>query len=188
MKRRVLIQIAVLAMLLGVWGFSPYRVGMVWGDSMIPTLQSGRWIVIDRQYYRHHRPRRGEIVVFRHDGATYIKRVHAGAGETILLMADGERGARTLTQPIHPEQEAWVRATFGRIEGFAVWRLRVPMDSFFALGDSLGNSIDSRDLGPIDDGELIGRAWPLFGTAPATDPYFPFHHVSPAISRCVHTP
>ena len=92
MKRRVLLHVVVLAMLLGVWWFSPWGVGVVLGESMAPTLRSGEWIAIDRHYYRHHRPRPGEIVVFRHQDATYVKRVFAVEGETLCLVAEGARG------------------------------------------------------------------------------------------------
>jgi hypothetical protein len=56
-----------------------------------------------------------------------------------------------------------------RHSNLCVRRFRVPPGMFFALGDSLNNSIDSRDLGPIDDQELIGRVQPLFGTPSIPD-------------------
>jgi signal peptidase I len=173
MKRRVLAQVGVLASLLGVWWFSPWGVGVVLGESMTPTLHSGEWLAIDRYYYRNHRPRPGEIVVFRHQGATYVKRVYAGEGETICLVAEGTRGARSLVQPIPTEHEAWVRAAFRRTDRLIVLRLRVPEGSFFAMGDSLSNSIDSRDLGPIESRELLGRVWPLTGGAVMAAPELP---------------
>jgi signal peptidase I len=169
MKRYYLINGLVLSVLLGVWGLSPCRVGVVMGHSMDPTLRSGQLIAIENHYYRSHRPRRGEIVVFRHDGTTYVKRVYAAEGETIYLLADGKPGERTLIQPIRPAQVERVRAVMRKHSELCVRRLRVPPGTFFALGDSLTNSIDSRDLGPIETDELIGRVQPLFGAPPAPD-------------------
>jgi signal peptidase I len=186
MKRRHLVRVSVLGALLGVWSFSPWRVGVVLGHSMDPTLHSGQLIAIERDYYRHHRPRPGEIVVFRHDGMTYVKRVYAAEGQTFCLIAEGERGARTLIRPIFPGEEASVRTAMRRATMLAVRRLRVPEGSFFALGDALSCSIDSRELGLIESGELIGRVRPLFGTAAATGPDYSFHVVRPSISRSVH--
>jgi signal peptidase I len=168
-KRNYLISGVILSTLLGVWGLSPCRVGVVLGHSMDPTLRSGQLIAIERLYYRSHRPRRGEIVVFRHGGMTYVKRVYAGEGETIFLLADGKTGEHTFIQPIRPAQVERVRAVMHRRSTLCVRRLRVPQGTFFALGDSLNNSIDSRDLGPIESDELIGRVQPLFGAPPPPD-------------------
>jgi signal peptidase I len=186
MKRRHLVRVSILAALLGVWIFSPWRVGVVLGHSMDPTLRSGQLIAIERDYYRHHRPRAGEIVVFRHAGMTYVKRVYAAEGQTIYLVAEGARGERTLIRPICAGEEASVRSALRRAAMLALRRLRVPEGSFFALGDALSCSIDSRDLGLIESGELIGRVRPLFGRIPATGPDYSFHVVRPSISRSVH--
>jgi signal peptidase I len=167
----------VLSTLLGVWDLSPCRIGVVKGHSMFPTLHSGQLIAIERSYYRTHRPQPGEIVVFRHAGITYVKRVYAVEGETIFFLADGKPGARTFIQPVRPAQVERVRADMHRRSAFRVRRLRIPSGSFFALGDSLSHSIDSRDLGPIADEELIGRVQTLFGTPPAPELEVALPHV-----------
>lgn len=157
MNRFYLISALLVTGLLLVWRASPCVLGMVMGNSMVPTLQSGQWITIDRHYYRDHRPRAGEVVVFRHGGTTYIKRVYAGEGETIYLLAEGGRGERTFVQPIRRGHEKGVGAAMARSASLAVRRLTVPEGSFFALGDAINNSIDSRELGPIDSTSIIGR-------------------------------
>jgi signal peptidase I len=169
MKPRSLWSGLVLSTLLGIWELSPCRVGIVEGRSMVPTLRSGQWIAIERSYYRTHRPQPGEIVVFQHAGITYVKRVYGVGGETIFLLADeaGRAGARTFIRPVRPAEVERVRAAVHRRSTFCVRALRIPPGSFFALGDSLSNSIDSRDLGPIAEEELIGRVQTLVGTPPA---------------------
>jgi signal peptidase I len=171
MKPRSLGRGVVLSTLLGLWGLSPYQVGVVEGHSMDPTLRSGQWVAIDRGYYRTHQPQPGEIVVFRHAGITYVKRVYAVEGQTIFLLADaaGRPGARTFIEPVRPAQVERVRAAVRRRSTFCVRPLRIPPGSFFALGDALSNSIDSRDLGPIAEDELIGRVETLWGTPPAPE-------------------
>jgi signal peptidase I len=179
MKRYYLISGSILSALLGIWGLSPCRVGVVMGHSMDPTLRSGQLIAIERNYYRTHRPRAGEIVVFRHGDTTYVKRVYAAEGETIFLLADGQAGARTLIQPVRRAHVERVRAAMRRSSQLTVRRLRVPLGTFFALGDSLSNSVDSRDLGPIAVEELIGRVRPLLGTPPAPDPEMAMPDIKP---------
>jgi signal peptidase I len=183
MKRHYLIKGLGLSALLGVWGLSPCRVGVVMGHSMDPTLRSGQLIAIERNYYRSHRPRPGEIVVFRHGGMTYVKRVYAAEGETIFLLADGQPGARTFIQPVRRAQVQRVRAAMRRHSQLTVRRMRIPAGCFFALGDALNNSIDSRDLGPIGNEELIGRVQPFFGARPAPDLEVAMPHVRPHASH-----
>lgn len=170
MKRYYLTSGSILSALVAIWGLSPCRVGVVMGHSMDPTLRSGQLIAIERNYYRTHRPQAGEIVVFRHEDTTYVKRVYAAEGDTIFLLADGQAGARTLIQPVRRAQVERVRAAMRRSSQLTVRRLRLPSGTFFALGDSLNNSIDSRDLGPIANEELVGRVQPLFGAPPAPEP------------------
>jgi signal peptidase I len=185
MKRYYLTSGSILSALVAIWGLSPCRVGVVMGHSMDPTLRSGQLIAIERNYYRTHAPRAGEIVVFRHEGTTYVKRVYAAEGDTIFLLADGQAGARTLIQPVRRAQVERVRAAMRRSAQLTVRRLRLPSGTFFALGDSLNNSIDSRDLGPIAVEELIGRVRPLFGTPPAPDPEMTVPDVRPHTAHAV---
>jgi hypothetical protein len=90
-------------------------------------------------------------------------------GETIFFLADGRPGARTLLLPVSRARVQRVCAAVNRRSTLSVRRLRMPPDSFFALGDALNRSIDSRDLGPIAHEELIGRVQPLSATPPVPD-------------------
>jgi signal peptidase I len=162
-----LISLTLIAGLLLAWYASPCVLGVVMGNSMTPTLHSGQFVAIDRHYYRTHRPRAGDVVVFRHLGTTYIKRVYAAEGETIHLLAEGYRGDRTLVQPIRRGHEATIRAAAARSACLTVRRIRVPHGTFYALGDALNNSIDSRDFGPIETSAILGRvAYPASMPAP----------------------
>src|SRR5687767_9661265 len=74
----------------GIYGVGIlYQPTVVMGDSMSPTLKSGRMIWVDRTHYRRHQPKAGEVVVFRHEGHTYVKRVYRGPGETFHYIASG---------------------------------------------------------------------------------------------------
>lgn len=134
------------------------------GYSMINTLHDGDRVLVNKLSYRLHDPRRGDVVVLKTiEGAgerDLIKRVVALPGETVeyrscVLYIDG----RELVEPyLDP---AVVTPTNC---GSAYPVKTVPDNSVFVMGDNRPGSKDSRDLGFITYGNLIGRAfvviWP----------------------------
>ena len=132
-----------------------YQPTVVVGDSMAPTLRSGRVIWIDRTYYRSHAPRCGEVVVFRRGDTVYVKRVYRGPGERVcFITSDGE-----WMIPVRESRVQEVRRGYGRMtQAFRVREMRVPDDCVFVLGDNYLASVDSRQLGPIPIREIMGRA------------------------------
>src|SRR5438105_14712997 len=62
------------------------------GTSMVPTLQSGEYILVDKISYRFHLPARGDIVVFKYPGdltRDFIKRVIGLPGDRIAIRLVG---------------------------------------------------------------------------------------------------
>jgi nickel-type superoxide dismutase maturation protease len=61
----------------------------VQGESMLPALQNGDWLIVDRRAYRAHPPRRGDIVLARDPRdldrmlIKRIDRVHADGAITL---------------------------------------------------------------------------------------------------------
>lgn len=167
---------AIAAVATVIYGFGNlYQPTVVVGESMSPTLHSGKMIWIDRTFYRSHAPKDGEVVVFRHDGETYVKRVYRGPGETMRYLACGGEWL----EPIRDKDYSYLR---GRYENpHTALRLRqaiVPNDCVFVLGDNFQHSEDSRQLGPIPISEIVGRAhleadtWPaqLYAFVPVRRP------------------
>jgi signal peptidase I len=60
-----------------------FRLGIVIGRSMLPTLAGGDLLIIDEQAYRGTRPQRGDIVVAHYVKNFVIKRIVAFGGETV---------------------------------------------------------------------------------------------------------
>lgn len=89
---------AILALVVVVLGWS-HGVLYVEGGSMKPALHPGDLIV-----YRRigHGPTRGDLVVFRHDGALVVHRV-IHIDECGLLTTRGDANGSTDPEPVDPD-------------------------------------------------------------------------------------
>src|SRR5438045_4842950 len=130
--------------------------------SMESTLLQGDRVLVSKIDYRVGMPERGDIVVFQpttDSTIPYVKRVAAVAGDSIDLR-DGDlyiNGIKTDYAGAHGATAAQSPAV--------TYPLKVPADSFFALGDNRLASSDSRSFGPQPDDRIIGkvivRFWPF---------------------------
>jgi signal peptidase I len=120
---------------------------------MIPTLWPGDTLLVGWTVPFLRRVRRGDIVLVRWPGfeRAFIKRVVGLPGERVsinsgLLIIDGV----AVSEPYIPESvtpfpvyDEW---TLGRGE-------------YFVLGDNRSRSEDSRQFGPVEKRQILGRAW-----------------------------
>ena len=126
-------------------------------ESMVPTLKVHDRLLVDKVSFRMRQVHRGEIVVFRRPPREtdtsikeLIKRVVALPGETVEAI-DGHVyiNGRKLDERYLPA-------------GVLTLNLppqRIPIDSFWVMGDNRTNSSDSRVFGPIDRKLIVGRAF-----------------------------
>jgi signal peptidase I len=126
------------------------------GDSMVPTLISGEYVVVNRLSYRLGNPHRGDIIVFhfpRNPAEEYIKRIIGLPGDVIEVM-DGS--VYINGQPLD-ERYLDVKVNYS-----GKWE--VPQDQLFVLGDNRNNSSDSHDWGTVPMDYVVGKAvmvyWP----------------------------
>lgn len=146
--------------LIGLASLGPWRLGLVCGASMEPTLRPQSLFLYDRGYYQHQPIRAGDVVVLRHAGEVWVKRVYAVGGETfwvVKTIADGVVEHNPIRQD---QRERFARAyeVRRRARGLAseLRQLRMPRDTVFLVGDGV-RSWDSRHFGPIDTAEVLGR-------------------------------
>jgi signal peptidase I len=132
------------------------------GTSMSTTLHDGDRVFVNKLSYRLHDPNRGDVVVLHEIRGTtdrdLIKRVIALPGETIEVRncevtIDGKK----LDEPYLDPQVV----TPGNCGGETP-PTTVPENHVFVMGDNRGGSLDSRALGPIDEDDLVGRAFVVF--------------------------
>ncbi len=129
--------------------------------SMMPTLAPGDIVLVSRTPPAVADLDHGDLVVFRGPGVggRTLKRVVGLPGDTLVVL-DGR-----LFVDEEPVTEPYVDHAL--VDGDYSRTFTVPDGSVFVLGDNRGNSIDSRDYGPVSGDELVGRAlwriWPLGG-------------------------
>ncbi len=150
----------VLAFLLRTFVAEPRYIP---SDSMVPTLQVGDRLVVDKISYLFHAPNQGDIVVFNppdvpqlsaisKDNA-FIKRVIGLPGQQVrvqqgrVYVNDQPLQESYLAEPIRYELRSFV----------------VPEGQVFVLGDNRNYSNDSHVWGFLPRENIIGRAaWRFF--------------------------
>jgi signal peptidase I len=179
----VLIVAVALGLALGIQAFlvKPYRIP---SESMVPTLQIGQRVLVNRIGARFGGPSVGDVVVFHPPvGAeqgnqcgggepppgqvclkesaseakvNFIKRVVAGPGDRISIR-DGHvilNGKRASEPFAEP---------CGGADGCDFRReVTVPAGHYFMMGDNRGSSDDSRFWGPVPRAWIIGEAFATY--------------------------
>jgi signal peptidase I len=178
----VMIVVVALGLALGIQAFlvKPYRIP---SESMVPTLQVGQRVLVNRIGGHFGDPDVGDVVVFHPPAGAeqdntcgagpppegqvcdrptkekadvnFIKRVVAGPGDRIAIQ-DGHvvlNGKR--------QKEDFIRPCGGGADCTFPREVTVPADHYFMMGDNRGASDDSRFWGPVPRDWIIGGA---FGT------------------------
>ncbi|HEV8490012.1 MAG TPA: signal peptidase I [Candidatus Limnocylindrales bacterium] len=140
----------------------PYRVEQ---QSMEQTLEPDQYVLVDKLTPRFDTYKIGDVVVFnpppdwiQPDGTPFIKRVIAVGGDTVEIKDDGFvyiNGIK-LNEPYVFQEDGVPQATLTSTDPP---RWDIPDGELFVMGDHRAKSSDSRTFGPIEDDDVIGRAW-----------------------------
>ena len=179
----VTIVAVALGLALGIQAFlvKPFRIP---SESMVPTLEVGQRVLVDRVSFRFTDPKRGNIIVFKppagadsnacgvehatdsacprptaaRSDTNFIKRV-VGVGGDRIKVIDGSVYVNGRRQS---EGFANLDATCGTCN--LPQEITVPKGHYFMMGDNRGESADCRVWGPIPKDWIIGKAfltyWP----------------------------
>lgn len=165
--------------------YEPYQIP---SESMMPTLEVGDFILVNRWTYGLRtpltgktflpvgEPERGDVLVFRfpaQPNVAYIKRIVGLPGDVVelknkMLTVNGEPVQSVpVSNPEAPATVVQNTEYLGDSE-FPTWRDRlrpardgrweVPAGSYFMMGDNRDNSNDSRFWGVVEDHLIIGKA------------------------------
>ncbi|WEG12155.1 signal peptidase I [Pullulanibacillus sp. KACC 23026] len=161
----------IIAIVIRSFIFTNY---VVEGESMMPNLQNGNRLIVNKVDYHVTQPKRFDVIIF-HATPTedYVKRVIGLPGDTVeykndTLYINGKAIAE-------PYLDAYKKKTSGNLTwDFNLKKVTgktvVPKGKLFVMGDNRQNSVDSRVFGFVDESKVVGkvdlRYWPLneFGT------------------------
>jgi len=131
----------------------------VQGSSMLPLLEDGERILVNKLVYRFRPIARGDVVVFwypRDPSVSFIKRVAGLPGDVVelrqgFLFVNGK-----------PVEEAYLARRFRDQESYPP--VEVKKGYYYVLGDHRNSSNDSRSWGEVPEKYIYGRAearfWP----------------------------
>jgi signal peptidase I len=160
------VAIVVAALLLALaarqWVFQTFSIPSI---SMVPTLEVGDRIVVQKAFWSWHDIKEGDIVVFARPPADtqctgpesddLVKRVIALPGQTIYsafgkIYVNGHR----LPEPYLPSPDPLGRQI---PNASAQHPYRVPAGDFWVMGDNRAVSCDSRYWGPVKGSTIVGK-------------------------------
>lgn len=127
------------------------------GESMLPSLESGDFVLVDKLAYQHAPPERGDIVVARVGSELIVKRVVGLPGEEVELR-QGQLfvNQRPLAED-HAVKPGWLSLRRGRLLA----------DKYALLGDNRSLPVSVSVHAVAAPPQLIGkvifsaRLWPL---------------------------
>ncbi|MEK5238105.1 signal peptidase I [Paenibacillus sp. FSL L8-0470] len=165
------IAIALVLVILIRWLlFKPFIVD---GPSMKPNFHTGERVIVNEILYDIRSPQRGEVIVFHvpSEGRDFIKRVIGVAGDTVKVEGD------VVTVNGEPVNETYIQGAIDEAHNNnALYNNKdfpnedftdgtVPEGHVFVMGDNRSDSTDSRMIGYVPLGDIVGRAdlifWPV---------------------------
>jgi signal peptidase I len=120
---------------------------------MLPNIEPGQWLVINKMAYHFHPPERGDIIILRPPqnpgGIPYIKRVIGLPGETLEIRSGSTYINGILLEEPYTKEPA--RRPFNP-------QIITP-EHYFVMGDNRNGATDSRVWGLVPRENIIGKAW-----------------------------
>lgn len=127
--------------------------------SMLPTLQIGDRVIVEKLSAYFHPPRPGDIVVFHPPEA--LQTVGYAADQAFIKRVIGQPGqvVRVDHGKVYLDGQPIIEPYIAEPPNYEWGPWQVPNHTFFVMGDNRNNSNDSHVWGFLPEGQIIGRAW-----------------------------
>jgi signal peptidase I len=157
----LVVVVVLLALAVRTFGYQTFWIP---STSMVPTLQKGDRILVQKAFFNWRNLHQGDIVVFARPprdncggpaDTDLVKRIIALPGQTIYSAGNTVYvNGRPLAEPYLPRIDPLGPPIpdASRLHPF-----RVPAGDFYVLGDNRQISCDSRFWGPITGSSIVGR-------------------------------
>jgi signal peptidase I len=154
----------LLGSYLPIWINQTIEVFVIPSNSMLPTLQAGDRILVDKS--RNYSPKQGDLIVFKTPDAAkilepeeernkeqyYIKRV-IGEPEQVIRVNGG-----VVYIDNQPLQETYIEEA----PAYEWGPEAIPAKSYFVMGDNRNNSFDSHVWGFLEKHYIVGKSYKVF--------------------------
>jgi len=150
MKRASRILASLLMISAACSSVVPVQPVKVEGTAMLPALNDGDRIVIERNPQKLER---GDIIIFlfpEDKTKSYIKRIVGLPNETVEIQEGKTLVNGTLLNEPYVDSQLNLSAR-------SIARLELEADSYFVMGDNRDNSSDSRIWGPVKRELIYGK-------------------------------
>ncbi len=149
------------------------------GSSMVPTLEGGQYLLVNKlvylkldtgrlsriipfwkadnpsQQFAVHPPKRGEVIVFRFPrdpSKDFVKRVIGLPGEEVEVKSG----------TVYLDGVALDEPYLTRQDNSSSPPVQLKEDEYFVMGDNRRSSNDSRSWGPMPGANLRGKVWVVY--------------------------
>ena len=125
-------------------------------ESMMPTLQVGDRLVVEKVGYRLRSPQRGDIIVFKAPPALIVQNIHDDFTKRVIGVPGDmiaiKNGQVFVNSSAIAEPYIQVPPTYN------YGPVTVPADHYFVLGDNRNHSYDSHFWGFVPRQNIMGHA------------------------------
>ncbi|NJP11625.1 MAG: signal peptidase I [Leptolyngbyaceae cyanobacterium RU_5_1] len=149
----------ILALLIRVFVAEPRYIP---SDSMVPTLEVGDRLVVEKVSYHLHPPELGDIVVF--DPPAQLQILGFAKDQAFIKRIIGTPGqaVQVSSGKVYVDNQPLNEPYIAEAANYNWGPMQVPEGAVFVMGDNRPNSNDSHVWGFLPAKNIIGRAWLRF--------------------------
>ena len=160
--------VSISIVIIGLWGYTKicFNPIVISGDSMMNTLYDGQ-VGYERKIELVKEINRGDIITFRKDNKSIVKRIIGLPNETIRLRNNTVYINGEVLEELYLSDENKTEITNHGI--YSNMTVELKANEYSVMGDNRMNSYDSRYYGPVSYDQFIGKVRVIYGQGKCED-------------------